>query len=432
LLLYFVLHFGLFVFDLHNPEAFLRGDRASSRLLLVEQAQQAGASGLGHLFLATGLPGDYLVFLPFYALFGPYGVILVQLFVGALTLLITVGLASSLGASARTAAAAGGLYCLLAGAVMDPHLLVTESFFTAAFAAAVLALAHAARAGSGRSIWLGMGLLTLAASIRPQALPLGLVAAVPLIIVAPRVRRDAVLAPLLWLLVFPGAWLLWRYLKVGEFGLGPSMFDVGVNLKIRADRMALISAIPGWIPLDWMSPNPSRITPAAFVDLSTHYPHALISTLVSDLLNFVANPGGNALFGMYLQYYPPSNDVFFWKHTIDSGGIPAVLRAVFDSSGRLVFVLLLTGAIHALAIAGAVLGTARVLLGRESRRAAWVVITLALAESAVVFVAGVVRWTHRAPLEPVIAALAAIGLAWAIDRIRLYAVARKPTNQRTA
>jgi 4-amino-4-deoxy-L-arabinose transferase-like glycosyltransferase len=420
LLLYFALHAALFAFDLHNPDAFLRGDRAGPRLELVEQAQRAGASGLGHLFLATGLPGDYIVFLPFYAPFGQYGVILVQLLVGALTLLITAGLAISLGASARTATAAGALYCLLPGALMDPHLLVTESFFTAAFCGALWALTHAARAGSSRNVWLGMGLLTLAAFIRPQALPLGLVAAVPLFVMSPRLRRDAALAPLLWLLVFPGTWLLWRYLQVGEFGLGPSMFDIGINLKIRADRIALITPIPGWVPMDWTSPNPARMTVAAFLDLSTHYPRALISTLVSDLMNFVANPGANALFGIYLQYYTPSSDVFFWKHTIDSGGFSAVVREVFgtNGNGRLALVFVLTGALQAVAIVGAVLGTAHVLLRRESQRAAVVVMLVCLAESAVVFVAGIVRWTHRAPLEPVIAALAVIGLAWAVGQLR--------------
>ncbi|HEY0341233.1 MAG TPA: hypothetical protein VGC34_10535, partial [Steroidobacteraceae bacterium] len=270
-------------------------------------------------------------------------------------------------------------------------------------------------------VWLGMALLALAAFIRPQALLFGLIAAATLIVVAPRLRRDAALAPLLGLLVFPGVWLLWRYFQVGELGLGPSMFDVGINMKIRADRMALISNIPGWVPMDWMNPGLSRMTPAAFLDVSKHYPQALLSTLVSDLLNFIANPGANALFGIYLQFYPTSSDVFFWKHTFDSGGFPAVLHAMLGSNGRLVFVFLLTGAIHALAIAGAVLGAACVLVRRESRPAASVVILLGLAEAGVVFVAGIVRWTHRAPLEPLIAALAAIGVAWSIGRIRRHA-----------
>lgn len=430
LLLYFALHAALFAFDLQHPEAFLRGDRAGPRLELVQQAQQAGAGGLGQLFLTTGLPGDYIVFVPFYGPFGPYGVILAQLLAGALTLLITAGLAITLGASARTATAAGILYCLLPGALMDPHLLVTETFFTTAFAGALWALAHAARTGSNRGVWLGMGLLALSAFIRPQALPLGLVAAVPLFVISRPLRRDAVLAPLLWLLVFPGTWLLWRYLQVGEFGLGPSMFDIGINLKIRADRMALITPIPGWVPMDWTSPNPARMTAAAFLDLGLHYPRALLSTLASDLMNFVANPGANALFGIYLQYYTPSSDVFFWKHTIDSGGLPAVIREVFgnSSNGRLALVFVLTGVLQALAVGGAVLGTIHVLVRRETLSAASVVILVCLAESAVVFVAGIVRWTHRAPLEPVIAALAVIGLAWAIGRIRPHPAATLNTG----
>lgn len=416
LLLYVILHIALLTFDVHEPDAFLRGDRAVSRLAVVEQAQQAGVSGLGHLFLATGLPGDYVIFLPFYTPFGQYGVILAQLMAGLATLLISVGLARTLGASDRVAAGAGVLYCLLPGAVMDPHLLVTETFFTTAFAAGLWALAQAARAGCRRDVWLGMGLLTVAAFIRPQALPFGLIAAVPLLLGASRLRRDAVLAPLLCLLVFPGIWLLWRYLQVGEFGLGPSMFDIGTNLKIRADRMALIANIPG----EMLSApgDPGRLTPQAFVELARLYPHALVTSFTSDWVNLVANPGANALFGQYLQYYPPMPDVAFWKHAIDSGGVPGVVRAVFESSGRLVFSMLLTGVIHVVAVAGALAGLWRVLRERRLRLAASVVTLVCLAESAVVFVSGLVRWAHRAPLEPVIAALAAIGVAWLLGRIR--------------
>lgn len=414
LLFYLALHAALFVFDLYHPDAFLRGDRAGPRLDLVIQAQQAGFAGLGSLFLTTGLPGDYIVFVPFYALFGQYGIILVQLLVGALTLLITMKLAMTLGASARTAAAAGILYCLLPGSLMDPHLLVTECFFTAAFAGALWALADGAINASRRSVWMGIGLLTLAAFIRPQALPLGLIAAVPLFLFSPRLRRDAVLAPLVWLLIFPGTWLLWRYLRVGEFGLGPSMFDIGVNLKIRADRMALITPIPGWVPMDWSSPIPARETMGDFLALSAHYPRALLATLVSDLMNFIANPGANALFGIWLQFYTPSSDVFFWKHTIDRGGLTAVLGELFGNSSnvRLALVFVVTAVLQVIAIVGAVLGLARVLRQRELRPATSVLILVCLAESAVVFVAGIVRWTHRAPLEPIIAALALIGLAW--------------------
>jgi len=414
LLVYLILHAGLFAFDLYNPDAIMRGDRTGSRLELIEQVRQAGPAGLGPLFLATGLPGDYLEALPIYLVLGPYGVIVFQVLAGVATLLFTVALARSLGACDRAAAGAGLLYCMLPGSLMDPHLLVTESFYTVFFIGGLWAMTHAARSHQRGDLWLGAFLLILAAWVRPQALPFGLVAAAALAWAVPRLRWDALAAPLLMLVLFPGLWILWRYLETGGIGLGPSSFDIPVNLRIRADRLALVAQIPGWVQSDLT--HPSRTSPAEFMNLAARYPRALLSTYLSDAVNFAGNPGANAVFGRYLGFYAPMTDLFFWKHTMDSGGFPAVARAIIGGNSRLVLAILVTSVVHAVLVIGAAAGTWRVIGLRPVRVAAAVVLLVCLAQTLVVFVSGLVRWSHRAPLEPALAALAGIGIAWILRR----------------
>ena len=407
-LAYALIHLLLFLFDLSDPTAILRGDRAEGRLSLAQDLVNADGAALASMLRDGGPPGDYAFHALGLMLGGSYALIGLQILCGALTLVSTMGIARSIGAGPRTSAMAGLLLCVLPGSLLSPHVAVTESAFTVALIASIWALAEAIRSRRPDLAAAGMLMLSVAAFIRPQAMLYPWLAAIVLHFCTPVLRRRAWSAAVVSSLVFPGLWLVWRYIDQNSFGMGPSSFDLQVNFFIRAERIEDIVS-QGSAGFD---PTTGRMSGVEFFRLAEAHPGATFKTYLSDALNYVLNPGANALFGFYLGFFQTAVDVFYWKRQLDSVGIFGVLVGMLAESWRFVLAFGAMTFIHLTTLVAALVGIVVKVADPVPRRVALLLVAFLSMHSAMNFAAGIVRWTHRVPVEPLLAVLASVGLAW--------------------
>jgi len=408
LLAYSVIHLLLFLFDLSDPAAILRGDRADGRLSLAKEFLSAGGEARINLLRSAGAPGDYLVQALGLVLGGEYALILLQVACGVVSIVAVVGIGINVGASRRVSSRAALFLCFMPGSLLSPHVAVTESAFTAALTSALWSLSEAIRTGRALHSWLGMLLLLAASIIRPQAMLYPWLAAGLLHFLAPKIRVHSWAGALASSAVFPGIWMLWRYVDGNGFGMGASSFDLEVNWYIRAARIQDLMS-EGAAHSDLTA---GRLSTAAFIKLASAYPFAMAKTYLSDLLNYALNPGANALFGIYLRFFETSADVFHWKRQLDTVGVLGVITEILRSNGRLLLAFAATAIVHAIALAGLIVGVICKLADPRARRVALLLISFLLMHSGMNFAAGIVRWTHRVPVEPVIAVFASVGIAW--------------------
>ncbi|MAA74043.1 MAG: hypothetical protein CMN28_05000 [Salinisphaeraceae bacterium] len=407
------IHTLLFLFDLQDPEAFTRGDRADLRMELVQGVLAAPAGQRSETVIQYGVPGDYLFHALLLGTVGQYGTIALQIIAGALCLLLVFRLAQILGAGPRTASLAALLYTLMPGSFMNPHLLVTESFYTLFFTAGAYFAVRMFRQGDARAFWLAAVAWSLAAALRPQAMIFMPGLALAATLLYPRRLPIAAPAALLSLLIFPGLWLAWRYGQVGHFGMGETSFDLGVNMRMRADRVFHMLGEKAYLA----GAEEMRIGLGEFLRNLASYPTLFLRTYVSDVINFLLNPGANAVAGYYLALFSVAEDVHAWKLLMDSEGLLAVIKAILASGHRMALAFGLFGLVHLVALLGILPGLWYAVV-KPPRQAGAVLFGILLVGSAVVFAAGLVRWTHRAPLEPLIAVFAVYGLGMLVSAWR--------------
>ena len=410
---YLALHAILLLHNWAVPDVLLRGDRSGQRLENVTAFLNAPGD-LDQLMLATGFPGDWLAHGLVWLAGGPLFLVLCQVALGAVSVVATVRIAQILGAAPFAASLAGLLAVVMPGGIMNPHLLVTESWYTAGFTAAIW-LAGAAIQQNRRSLVIGsMLLFALAGATRPQGMVLPLAALALIWFAAPSLRRPAVIGALLALLVTPGIWLGWRLAETGEFAFGSSSFDLAYNLRNRIEK-----AVPG---LDLAT---DRIGLTEFLTLAAQHPVALAKSYVVDAVNFVLNPGTNHIFGHYLELVSTPESTHYWRNAVIKGGVGGLLEALWTHKGVLA-VIVLGGVLHLAIVAGALAGIVRALRDHSTvvRRFAAIVLVLALVQFATTFASGIIRWAHRAPLEPVIAAFAGLGLCWLVEVYRRWSWSR--------
>lgn len=417
LAVYLLLHAGLVLHNLAVPDAIMRGDRAGQRVDHIESFL-AAPDEVGRLVLATGWPGDWLAHGLAWWAGGPLLVVLVQIGLSATAVAATVGIAQALGAGTAASATAGMLAAALPGGIMNPHLLVTESWYTAGFALALWAFAEAVRRDRPGLVVGGMVLMAAAALIRPQGMILAPIAFGILCLVAPHLRRSALIGVIIAVAIAPGLWVGWRNTQTGELGLGPSSFDLPLNLCVRAKRAIQM----GDLDRTELGRCDRRMGLGDFLNFTWQHPIPIARTYVTDSSNMLLNPGANHLFGHYLKIIqtPGWAQVRYWQRLVDEKGPGSLLGAVMAQGAGLITVLLLMGAIHATALLGAALGAWHVKAygARSAQRAGVLMLVLALAQIATTFATGAVRWAHRAPLEPLIAASAGLGLHWAYTKLR--------------
>lgn len=407
---YLGLHLVLALVNLLDAEAITRGDRALARYEKAVDVAAGGLPGLGDKLLQHGVPGDYLLHAGLLGVGGQLLVLLAQILAGLLALLCAMRLALRLGADPRTAALAGGLLVLLPGSLMHPHQLVTETFYGAALAGGVYLLVRSLQDARPRALWLGFLCLTFATWLRPQASLLVALAAALFWYWRAAPRLSLALACLLAALLSIGSWVGWRYTQTGAVGLGAADFDLPTNFKLRADRIANIAGIPGWRNYDMHTQSHLRMPPGEFLALVRAHPGAAVRTYLTDAVNLAANPGANAFLGDFLGRFAQDDDRMYWMKYLDREGPLGLLRALAQQPAFLLG-LLGFGLLHLLFYGLALLG----LVGRRAAagtaRARRLLLAVVVVQLAVCFLSGTVRWTYRAPVEPLLVALVALGLS---------------------
>ena len=413
--LFVLLHTALLTFNLLDSDAVFRGDRASVRF---DKAVDITASGFGALaekLLQYGMPGDYLLHTVFYALGGVTLVLVLQMLAGLMALIWSMRLAQMLGASPLAAACAGLLLTLLPGSLMHPHQFVTETLYSAAITGGVYYLARWLQLRQPRWLWIGFFGLTLATWLRPQGCVLVALAAMLLWLWRAAPRPQLVAISLVAAVLSIGSWVGWRYSQTQQLGLGPADFDLPTNFKMRADRIANIESIPGWVNYDIVGQRYLRLTPDEFAGLLRQHPSAAAKTYATDVVNLLANPGANAFLGRFLGWFEQGDDQLYWMKTLDTAGVWGVVKALFKQPlfllGMASFALL-HGLFYGLAAWG--------LYDRQARnglpQARTLLIAITLAQLLISFLSGTVRWTYRTPVEPLIAVIVALAIAAVMQR----------------
>ncbi|WFU79128.1 hypothetical protein QA645_32045 [Bradyrhizobium sp. CIAT3101] len=397
------IHLCLFLFDIGDPTAFIRGDRASERLDHVNQLLAARPSEVSSIVLNSGVPGDFLQHWALYAIGGRKLVILCQIGLELVTIMLIYLFVVRVSASAKIATVAAMMIILMPGSLLNPHLLVTETWFVAFLVAGTicvcLSVGPSREVLSQARLFIGFACLGLASFIRPQGLLIPLSLATLLATCIPSARRTAPLAALLSYAIFPISWMTLRFLLVGDFGLGPSNADLQTNLALRADRILSL-------PLD----STGRLGLLPFLQLAADHPRSLLNTFYTDAFNLILNPGANHLFGNYLGL-GETPDGFSWLKTRDQFGIAGVIAELLRRNGTLVALFAVWTVIHAVVLFG--VGRAGVMISQAGRRTPmwmWIMIIVIATTLLSAFAAGLVRWNLRSGVEPLLAVLAAYGL----------------------
>jgi hypothetical protein len=412
--LYLCIHGLLLVYDLGHPAALLVGDRSLLRMEKVT-ALLAAPPGSGlDVVVRSGAPGDYVLHAALFALGGAPLIIVTQLLVQLVTLVVTYVLARRLTGSARIAAASALLLMVMPGALMNAHLLATETWFavflTIGTLLLCLAIGDSGRScGSSRSsrssTWAitvcGFVALAAAAFVRPQGLFVPAAAALCLVAVRPRAAGQVAFGLAVCYALFPLSWIALQWLAAGQFGVGASDADLGTNLLIRANRMSGLPFDAPGEPLGLL----------AFLDIAAAHPAATLKTFYTDILNLVFNPGINHVFGLYLGLFDAVQDRAFWSRTIDQTGAVGVVNEILRQSPTFLAIFVTWAIVHALVLVGTAVAAVRAIAAGQ-RAPQWIRLVLAVVAVTIAsaLVAGLVRWAHRSGAEPLLALLVAWGL----------------------
>lgn len=401
-----IVHGLLLVHDARQPFSILNGDRAPSRIYKIQALLAAGWNGLPDILAQFGSPGDFMFQGVLYAVGGFAGLRAFQIALMAVIVALTFEITRRLTGNHRFAFATGLLLVFLPGSVMNPHLLISEIyselFLLLGAGLAYLAVRRRHLPEGTRWLFLAYVLFALAAFVRLQS------ALVPLLLV-PLLRYYGIKWPklgsavLLFLLVFPGSWLVTRLALFGSFGMGPSDADFGLNLMIRARRIADLAGlqIPG---------NELRMPLGQFLQLSLAQPVATLRTFLTDAITLLGNPGANHLFGNYLGLFDRPPDPLKWLRLMDSEGIAGVLREMAANGPLFLACFALMSLLHLVVVIGCCSAIVAGLVRRSFPDWLAIFTLTAVANLLAAFAAGGLRWSHRSSVEPELAMLAVYGI----------------------
>jgi hypothetical protein len=402
-MVFLCVHGGLFIFDVTDPSAFIRGDRALDRLAEVNQLLRASPNSYLPIILNTGAPGDFLQQAVLYSIGGRLFVIFCQIALQLLILVSTCFAALRITKSETIAIVTGAFLLVMPGTLMDPHLLTTETWFTLFLSIGTLSVCQAISA-DGRIIstflyYIGFVSLALASSIRPQALLVPFAIATYLSVALPRDRGTICAVGLLSYAIFPISWMTLRFLFAGDLSLGASNADLAFNLGLRADRILAL-------PLE----TTGRLDVRTFFGIAASHPWASLNTIYSDALDLILNPGANHVFGYYLGLFK-TPDGFSWGQIRDQSGVRGVLTELVRTNAGFLVLFVTWTLIHLTVLSGLAIAAFRAVNGR-GRTPLWIWIVFIVVATIVAssFGAGLLRWSHRAGIEPLLALLAAYGL----------------------
>jgi hypothetical protein len=396
LAVFIVVHALLLVHDLRAPTAFLSYDRTDARIEKI--VMLLAAPDTLRTVIANSAPGDYIFQAVPYWLAGPIGVILFHLLLAALGTLYAYRLARSLLDGAPAAVAATLIYVVLPGSLWTPHVLASEAVANPMLVIALFGLIDHARKGTfSRAFFAGLLALGIALFVRPQYVFLPILFAVYGCLHNRASRGAELAAPLISFLPL-AIWSLVLFAATGSPFEPMSDHGMAAVLHQRVTRAAVIGAFQ----------SPAAPDVAAFLDLLRHHPRAFLQTYISDFVNFAVNPGFSGL-SNYLGWFSGYASEY-WTDLRDKAGYAGVARAIVN--GHPAFAVIMVGGalLWGLALLLAARGAWAMFVRRSRAGGGSVIAIVILYVTLIVFVSGAVRWTHRTPLDPLLAPLIMIGL----------------------
>lgn len=407
-ILYPCIQSGLLLYDLSEPGAFLRGDRSGDRLETITSFLAAAPNSSFDFVIHGGVPGDYILHAALYQLGGPYLIILAQVLLQFVTVVATYLIAWRLTKSTAVTLAACLVLMVMPGTLMNPHLLTTETWFTAFLSlgtfAFCLAIDHRGPNISASILLGGFAAFALASFMRPQGLLMPLTVAMFLIVTDRRDWARILFGLGLSYFLFPISWMLLRLRALGDFGLGTSPADLGSNLLIRANRILSLPIEP--------DPPDAKLGILDFLHIAAAHPAATLKIFYSDALNLLFNPGSTHFFGYYLGLFAHIQGTgrYYWREIIDQSLALGVVTEILRQNSLFLMTFAIWTVIHGTVIVGVGIAVFRALRHRDVMpRWIWLVLTVVAVSLASVFGAGLVRWAHRSGIEPLLALLAAWG-----------------------
>lgn len=393
---------------------FMLGDRAHDRLAKVERVLGAyDAQNAVAIIVEQGSPGDYILFVPAYGLFGPEGVMLQSIVLYLIAMACLYALVRD-AFGRQTAALATILYAILPATFFHPQAFVSEAISNPLLIIATYAFARSLISQDRYWKWTVLSgvLIGVVVFSRHVYLLLPMLAAVltwhytepP----AHRFTKSAVILGLGYAAAL--VWSLIATLAPVESHHSASAGGLGANLQARAERIALVAGAQAPEPLiepqrEGLEHATQTITPSQFSAFILDHPLAYVRTIASDAVNILANPGMAMVAGRYFGVFDlnenSEDDLSRWRKIRDQHGMFAVAAELRRTSAMALIVnavgIILWATVLALAILGAV-------VARRSTSVAQPIVTLlvGLVLYVITFnsiVAGYTRWDHRSGIE---------------------------------
>lgn len=428
-------HFALVAAIPQAAEKFMLGDRALDRTTKTQALLGADSltDAIANLF-TNGMPGDYILFTPAYALAGPKGV-MVQSIILHLAAIYCLYYFARRHFGESVARIASVAYALLPASLFHPQAFVSENitdpfmiFSVAAFSEAILGDDRSART----RLWLAAAGTAVLVFVRNIFLLWPLVLAALLWLARPGGRRPGPGLVMAFLAISYSLAIAWLAVStVGERYYGPAdpVGGLASNLYLRAERMAATGGFDMATELGETHKSElasERMSPGAFLTLVARHPIEFAKSAVSDATNIVANPGVAMVAGRYFGAFDLKEqsykDYNVWREARDQGGLLGVARLLWQTSPT-GFLANIAGGVAWIAFL--VLALLGVFTSWKEARAPWIVLLLLSAIPVYIvgiscLTAGYTRWDHRSPAEFALAIFAAVGWLDALLRYHTY------------
>lgn len=416
-----VLHGVLTAYGIANPQAFMEGDRAKTRLENIESfssAIQADEGSVLDVMVQTGGPGDYSIHAILYTWTGQVGIIVAQVCLHMLAVVLVFHLGVLLFGSRSVGLGASLVYALFMGSLLHPHVLASEAIFNPLVVISIYcSVRYLLADGNARGWLLGAALTgSLASFVRVVFVLYPFVlAAIMLILDRRKGRFTNVALYLVISLSVPMLWATAHWMQTGVYSMGKSDHDLSVNLYGRVNRM---SRIGGFEIEDGVEEH--RMGLGSYAGYVATYPDVYLKTVSSDLVNFTLNTGVNTFFGRYLGRYEMPKKKRYWRNIRDQEGLVAMTKMMYSYSPALFFTNILASLVWFAYIIAAAIGL--VSLVRYQHLPVSVKALLISYPIYLLVVSNLgtgIRWDLRTPMEFVFALLIAFGVA------RLVAIGKR-------
>jgi len=308
----FMLHLILSIYGFYHPDVFLKGDRAYSRLKLIQEflSLENSWSTYSTFLQSHGILGDYFPQLVLYMINGQTAVVFFQVFLFLLSIVAMYRLVVLLTHSWKIATLSIFLYAHLPHTLVFPHQLVSEALFVPLV---VISFYYLGAAFLGRAFifntLMSALMLGLATLIRPITMlwPIIVVLAAVLFSVG-NFRRNVIIQYLgvstLPLII----WMSFMYVETGQFSMGNSNHDIPHNLYNRVKL--IIPTLPDSKQEDIRhrylsvgSEGERVLSVIDYLKFSLEVPTATVKHLSKDLAVFLGKSGINRIGFSYIDAF---------------------------------------------------------------------------------------------------------------------------------